>query len=174
MTRHHLITAAALAALAALTGCGPGPALETSRSSLAEAQELNGTAVPVPGAPIQKSCSLPDSAAGTPLPQGCSNNGPEFASSLAFVSLQSVTAPDGSTAEAASLDGTRFVVRVNGVLIGSEALEGAQFNGTAADGSPVRLRLARAEPGHSARQLDVWRYDFTYQNGKGEWKHLCE
>ncbi|HEU5218788.1 MAG TPA: ADYC domain-containing protein [Gemmatimonadales bacterium] len=177
-----------LAALAVLTSCGPEPALEAGQPLLAESSDpgsaqdvpstqdinddLNGTSVILAVPTTSGGCELTTSMNGGPLPYGCSNNGPLLASTLAWVSLDSITAPDGSAVDSASLQGTRFTGIVNGTRVSDEAFVGAQFNGTATDGSLVRLRLDSAEPG-SDKQVDVWRYDFSYQNAKGEWKQLC-
>jgi len=191
MTGHHQRIRLAVATLAVLTGCGPEPALEVSRLSMideadqegvqgetsgqedADEVDVNGAPV-LAGAPVLTGCELGTaSTTGAPLPQGCSNNGTLLASSLAWVSLDSITMPDGSVASSVSLQGTRFVGTVNGVEVSGEAFVGARFNGTATNGSAVQVRLDGAVPG-SLRQPDVWRYEFSYLNPKGDWKHLCK
>lgn len=180
MPRHPLIAAA----IATLAGCGPGPALESDRFSLVDdadqeaaeeaapdpkqEQALNGTDLEV-GGPVLNGCEL---KSGMPVPQGCSNNGPFLGSTLAWVSLGSITAVDGSAVESATLQGNRLVGVVNGVQVDAAQLKGAQFNGTTTDGRAVRLRLDGARAGTRER-ADVWRYEFSYRNAKGSWKDLC-
>jgi len=175
MTGHHQRIRLAVATLAVFMGCGPGPALEVSRLSMVDdADQEDADEVEVGGAPILAGCEVgTSSTTGMPLPQGCSNNGPLLGSSLAWVSLESIVMPDGSVASSVSLQGTRFVGTVNGVQVSGEAFVGARFNGTATNGSAVQVRLDGAVPG-SDRQPDVWRYELSYLNAKGDWKHLCK
>ncbi|HEY8206614.1 MAG TPA: ADYC domain-containing protein [Myxococcaceae bacterium] len=163
------------AALVILTGCGPapGPEVEADSPLPMSVSELNGTSV-APGAPSLTGCFLTDSVAGEPMLMGCSNNGPLLGSTLAFVSLESITAPDGSAVDVAALQGSHLTGRVNGVQIGSEAFVGARFNATVTDGSQMRLQLDGAVPGHSGSQEGVWRYDFSYLDSMGQWKPLCD
>lgn len=152
------------------------PVAASSSSALVdqddEGQPLNGTTVEA-YAPLLQGCDLTSGLRGSALPTGCSNNGPLRSSPLAWVRLDGVTMENGTPVSSVAVDGTLLTGLVNGTAVSGQDFEKAYFAGVATSGATVQLRVEHVER-PTARQADVWHYEFRYLTANGEWKNLCQ